>query len=448
MLRYDHSSKILEGLFEPIVQVDRKGKPLKDTEDELKYRKNPVAFPTPGKGSVGLFSLSKAHSIGSLNIYNASYQYPFDYYLDGQTFTIRYEGTDYRLEPYYNTVNHKAYLGNAELLPSTKADPTWAGYSPEYSFVVIINDLYKDGEETHATPRVEFYAIYDETKDTITQEIGVTQHPEIKIYIGLFREKPDNFGTNFKEPGAEGSEDWWPEYLRLRLNTRSRFDKNINMLAPAKINEFGYAEIATQDMLLFPESVGNTDENIGDAEAGWGHISSFGLFYENTQYKTASTETLNFSLSEDKTFYTASLSINERPLKDQKYILAMTQITGFDKSERPLNKYKGKYTLVNNNLCIGSMEESSTPQKKYEGKINGDKIEFRISQTDFAKYADENDNVYNNIQMQIVMEHESLPFLWGDIKGKDDDGNETDGVDLERYQVPVIRKSGLTFTLK
>lgn len=451
MLRYDHSSKILEGLFESITETDAKGNPAKDTEDELKYRRNAVMFPTPGQGFRNKVSLNYKDSIGSLRRYTYSRAFSYGLYTEGQKFTVYFDGVAYKLEPYYSVTKKRVYLGNAELLPDELKDPQWSGYDQSFSFAVVISNFYKDGDEVAGkySSTVNFYGIYDATSQTITEEIGVIQHPEVQIFVGLFNINPNEKGVNFTEPMDDNNE-WWPEYLRPRLNTRSRFDKNINMLAPAKINSDGYAEIATQDMLLFPESVGNPNEDLPDSEAGWGHISGFGLFYENTRYKTVYEETLAFTLSKEKDYYSASFALDEVPVLDQKYNFYLTQITGFSAENQEVVKQQGSYIKNGNFLAIGSIEEAEaeTKTKFYFGRCDGDKIELRISKEGFRKYLDDKDQQYATIEAKVLIEDESIPFLWGDIKGKDKDGNETEGVDLERYQVPVIRKSGLTFTLK
>jgi hypothetical protein len=112
--------------------------------------------------------------------------------------------------------------------------------------------------------------------------------------------EPD--ATNFKEPGRivtlkdESGEpltdengnpiteyQLWTEYQRIKLNSSSRFDKNLPLLAEAKLIALGGSDeltptIENQDMILFPEAVG--DETPEEKNRiGWGKVNYFGLFY-------------------------------------------------------------------------------------------------------------------------------------------------------------------------
>lgn len=107
-----------------------------------------------------------------------------------------------------------------------------------------------------------------------------------RIYIGLFTTAPlkNGEGEGYVEPGPtpeseSGPRTTWPEYSRIRLNTKSRL-KRVEFLSGAQVknNAAGTAEMAyveNDDMILFPEAIGNSDD-------GWGTIVGFGLFYSKT----------------------------------------------------------------------------------------------------------------------------------------------------------------------
>lgn len=321
MLRYDHSKKILDGIFQSHLQ-ESDGVPIYDAYGELQYRKTSITFPTPGRGISESQNFTVAAQTSYYNILTTTFTTKaFSAPEEGQPFLVEWEGTEYPVNAYLE--KDCVYLGNPTLFKGgVPVDLSWSGYDTSLPFVVKISNGMKS---------VQFNAKGEEAG---TYNIAIIQQSETEIYIGLFTKNPDHNGLNFEEPGYDETVEGeiihhnWPEYLRPRLNTASRFDKNINLLGTAKLNEDGVAEIKNQDMILFPESVGNPDPTLADESTGWGKIVGFGLFY------------------------------------------------------------------------------SSNPAER-EGDTN-------------------------------------IPFLWGDIFDKD--GNP--GVTLQRFEVPVIRKSSLKFTIE
>lgn len=143
---------------------------------------------------------------------------------------------------------------------------------------------------------LEDYTKWEYLPKPMTFPTGNANDEDTRIYIGLFTEEPDDNGENFKEPGPalpEGaswsSQEWWPEYCRVRIDNKSRL-KRVNFLSEAStyLDEVTYkdtgdkvyaAVVKNQDMILFPEAIGESLEN----PAGWGLVKGFGLFYSADQ---------------------------------------------------------------------------------------------------------------------------------------------------------------------
>lgn len=336
MLRYDHSKTILSGLLGPHFLIDANTKkPIKDAYDELMYGSTVVNFPQP-KISAKEGATEKEEEFeltynitGSQSYYSTKVTPRADFpkLIHQARYLIVWDGIEYICQAYmdadeYNALKptdelgkQKIYIGN----PTIYSSPGIDSYDSNVPFVI------------HTTVSATQFTIYtdDLTKDKHYFRFYYT--PDPSIYIGLSSQDPGPDGTLFLEPGKEADENGrplqdsttYPEYLRVRINIPSRFDKQTPLLGQAEINEeTGFAEVTNQDLILFPES-------IGDAGSGWGHITHFGLFYGTHD--------------------------------DPKY---------------------------------------------------------------------------------------QVPFLWGAIHGVDDEGNETDGVDIKFQEVPVIRKAGLTISLQ
>ena len=110
-------------------------------------------------------------------------------------------------------------------------------------------------------------------KDTPIQMDEEGRH----IYIGLFVEMPNYNGDGGKEPGYEKSQGVWevyPEYSRIQLDCRSRFDKKAEILSLAT-SDGTTVSVTSQEMIIFPEAIGKDTD-------GWGDIAGFGLYYGKT----------------------------------------------------------------------------------------------------------------------------------------------------------------------
>lgn len=457
MLRYDHSKKILDGLFMSHLQTDSLGRPIYDEQGELSYRQTSISFPTPGVGPSGTYQFTKGYTLDSIEVFETTsfLASSFDLYQEGQMFSVEFQGTEFQVKPFYIPEEKTLLLGNGRLIENvTTLYPSWSGFDKTLRFAVVIKNFGVSGEDDLLghKPSVTIYALYEEAGKYF---VSIKQHPEVMIYIGLFTTLPNHYGTEYKEPGreVEGIYKNWKEYLRPRLNTKSRFDKKINLIGKAKINSDGYAEINNQDMILFPESVGDPSEDLSDMEAGWGHIEGFGLFYESEPYKNVLENTSQFIPEEQNEAYIYSCEniLKDNVFNKQQYILSWSQKTS--STEPVTNEYRGKYIQLEDGLYMGNISllgktavgyESTEP---YVGRITNSILTLYVPESNFTETRNDS-SIIQNVSVDIKLTNEGVPFLWGTIQGKDENGDPTEGVDIERYQVPVIRKTGLSFTLK
>ena len=288
MLRYDHSKTILSGLLGPHFLVDSKTKkPIKDVYDELMYEPLIINFPWPKiSAKEGATeeeeTYTLTYNITGTDSYYAAKATPrtdFPNLIHRARYLIVWDGIEYICQAYmdaeeYNALKptdelgkQKIYIGNPTIYNSPGID----SYPPNTPFVI------------HTTVSANQFTIYTNDQTEITHTFRFYYTPDPSIYIGLSTQDPGPEGKLFLEPGREADENGNPiedsapysEYLRVRINVPSRFDKHTPLLKQAQVNEeTGFAEVTNQDLILFPESIGDVS-----TESGWGHITHFGLFY-------------------------------------------------------------------------------------------------------------------------------------------------------------------------
>lgn len=306
MLIYDHSKQILQGLLGRHFLYDvNNTEPLKDTEGNYKYGKTTIDFPQPQYGDRDVVS------------FNVSESAPYPYRVTIPLFTSKQRPLKNR-ETYVvywgdfpfvctshlsrtNQMNDRRtdddtiknyYLGNPNIMKVEGANTTGL---PDPIDDISIEDsdenvpffIWINGKKQEMT-------IYKKEWDPKEIDFGFYKRPEPEIFIGLFTQSPDSNGEGGREPGREvplyiegtdeplideltglqkTSYELWPEYLRVKVNTSSRFDKNIPLLSQATLVD-GHPQVENQDMILFPEAVGDWQQ-----KSGWGTITHFGLFY-------------------------------------------------------------------------------------------------------------------------------------------------------------------------
>lgn len=154
-------------------------------------------------------------------------------------------------------------------------------------FKKVINENPKDKTD------LEDYTKWEYLPKPMTFPTGNPNDEDTRIYIGLFTEEPNADGEGFKEPGPAGGSTWWPEYCRVRIDNKSRL-KRVNFLSEATtyLDEVTYVDdhvyaavVRNQDMILFPEAIGESLDN----PAGWGLVKGFGLFYSADLYNDKGT---------------------------------------------------------------------------------------------------------------------------------------------------------------
>lgn len=307
MLIYEHSKQILQGLLGPHFLSDINKEPLKDEEGNYKYGKTVIDFPQPQYGGKSTISFNRSGTAPypyrvTIPLFT-SQQKPLK---NRETYVVYWDDPSFHFictshlsrTSQMNDKNtdddtiKNYYLGNPNImrveganvseLPDPIDDINIEDSNEDIPFFIWIN-----GKKQEMT-------IYRKEWEPAQIEFGFYKRPEPEIFIGLFTQGPDSNGQGGKEPGrevplyVEGTNEplideltglqktkyeLWPEYLRVKINTFSRFNKDIPLLSQATIVE-GYPQVENQDMILFPEAVGNQQQ-----ETGWGKITHFGLFY-------------------------------------------------------------------------------------------------------------------------------------------------------------------------
>lgn len=306
MLRYDHSKHILEGLLGRHFLYDvNSTDPIRDSEGNYKYGKTMVDFPQPQYGGSSEVTFAVDDDKGDPKPYRAivslytAKQKPLK---NRETYVVYWGDFPFVCKSYLSRTDQandkrtdddtikNYYLGNPTILevegakldlPIDPQELIIEEYDENMPFFIWLEGAK---QKIH---------IYKKDWDPAVVSFGFYKRPEPEIYIGLFTAAPDYNGENGKEPGREvGLYDsdgepiideitgqqkkeyqLWPEYLRVKLNTLSRFDKVTPLLGSAAIVD-GHPQVHNQDMILFPEAVGDPQ-----TETGWGKVTHFGLFY-------------------------------------------------------------------------------------------------------------------------------------------------------------------------
>lgn len=267
MLRFDHSKKILYGILGDHSLKDKDGNLSLNLKKEIEYGISSVSFPKPSAKQT--LSLDFEENTNSNTQYTGKVSLNEDILstLDHKhKMIVIWDGFEYECVCYMNSQNRVALKKDTDLSKQTY-----------YLGNGSLGEHYNSIEEYDV--RVPFFAeIINGQINFTTNKIDVETHSveihsffEIKIYMGLSITEPNYNGENFREPGPE-EDSLWEEYRRVRLNTNSSFDKTLPLLSSAAIDAEGKAEVHNNDMILFPEAV-------GDAATGWGKVTHFGLFY-------------------------------------------------------------------------------------------------------------------------------------------------------------------------
>jgi hypothetical protein len=298
MLRQDHSLAILKGLFDLQCETDETGAPIVFTEtDDYSYLSKPILFPCPETLGLPLSNV-KTDATG---IYTFS-----STLIDTLKNNLgNFKEADYIVE--WNGVRNLcvckiidgyAYLGNANVSNESRKNEVsgkYAGYDASLPFFIKAEEDFSN-MKLYIKPKKD-----EESSDWQKNIIGISYRKPMNIYMGLFTTMPEgdeHVCRRYLEPGRyvnkkdpetgeplEGQEyKLWDEYLRVRIDQKSRFDKKIELLRRATTDlNTGISSVTNQDMFLFPEAVGLTvEEQPADELAGWGTIAGFGLFYKES----------------------------------------------------------------------------------------------------------------------------------------------------------------------
>lgn len=298
MLRQDHSLSILKGLFDLQCETDESGAPIvfADTDD-YNYISKPILFPCPETEGLPVISVKTDHT--------GIYPFTTDEINKIKKNLGNFKEADYIIE--WNSVRNLcackiidgyAYLGNANVSNESgkpEVSGKYAGYDASLPFFIKAKEDFT-GMTLYINPKKD-----EESSDWQNNNIGINYRKPMNIYMGLFVTMPkgdEHICRRYLEPGrlvdikdpetgeSTGQQEYklWDEYLRVRIDQKSRFDKKVELLRRATTDlETGISSVTNQDMFLFPEAVGLTEEEQPDDKlAGWGTLAGFGLFYKES----------------------------------------------------------------------------------------------------------------------------------------------------------------------
>lgn len=330
MLRQDHSLAILKGLFDLQCETDETGAPIVFTEtDDYSYLSKPILFPCPETEGLDLVNITTSST--------GIYTFTTEHINTLKSNLTNFKEADYIVE--WNGVRNLctckiiegyAYLGNANVSNESRKNEVsgkYAGYDASLPFFIKAKEDFSE-MKLYIKPKKD-----EESSDWQKNIIGINYRKPMNIYMGLFTTMPegdehvcrrylepgrlvDKKDPETGEPTGEKEYKLWDEYLRVRIDQKSRFDKKVELLRRATTDlTTGISSVTNQDMFLFPEAVGLTEqEEPNDELAGWGTIAGFGLFYKESSPTNPDERT-----DEDVPFLWGTITDGKNPVTIERY---------------------------------------------------------------------------------------------------------------------------------